>query len=436
MRIAIIGTGISGLSAAWLLNQAHEITVYEKEARPGGHSNTVTVDYDGRAIPVDTGFIVFNDWTYPNLVALFDQLGVATELSNMSFSVSARRAAFEWSGDSLRTIFAQKRNLVSPSFLRMLSDILRFYGRAGRDLRSGALEGLTLGEYIVQRGFGHGFQRDYILPMGAAIWSTPMEDMLNVPAESFIAFFENHKLLQATPPDWRTVSGGSQEYVKKLTAPFQDKIRLSTPAARVERTVNGVLVTDGQGHTDRFDHVVMACHSDQALKILHGDADARERTILGALRYTPNTAFLHRDPALMPRNRKVWASWNYISGRTRSGSGERDGDVSVSYWMNLLQNIDKRFPLYVSLNPLQEPTPELTFASFAYDHPLLDTAARKAQLEIDDIQGVRNTWFCGAYCGHGFHEDGLRAGLDVAERLGGLRRPWAVDAPRGLEAAE
>ena len=429
-RIAVIGTGIAGLGAAWALSRHADIVVYEREARLGGHSNTLEIDAGGRRIPVDTGFIVYNEVNYPNLKALFAHLGVATEASDMSFAVSARGGRVEWAGDSLATVFAQKRNAINPVFLAMLRDILRFNREAKVDLNSGALAGMTLGEYLKARRYGKAFLRDYLLPMGAAIWSAPLDAMRGFPAESFLRFFDNHALLEGFEGRhaWRTVSGGSREYVAKISAPFRDRIRLATPVVSVTRLADGVVVRDARGGEERFDEIVIAAHADQALSML-ADADAAERDILGRFGFQPNDAWLHSDPALMPRRRGVWASWNYLSRE----ASDADGAVSVSYWMNRLQNIDRSLPVFVTLNPLKEPDPALVHARISYDHPVFDAGAMEAQGRMDDIQGRRRTWFCGAWTGFGFHEDGLRAGLSVAARLG-APAPWMREAAEAAAA--
>ncbi len=431
MKIAIIGTGISGLSAAYFLNRHHDITLYEKNDRLGGHSNTVTVDYDGISIPVDTGFIVYNEHNYPNLVALFDHLGVQTEASNMSFSVSTQNNNTEWAGGSFSEIFAQKKNLFNPRFIHMLTEILRFNRQCIEDLEAGHLEALSLGEYLDSRNFSRKFRDLYLLPMGGAIWSTSPSGMLDFPAKSFVSFFKNHRLVYRERPLWRTVSGGSQQYVRKISSAFQNKIRLSSPVAKVQRVFDGVFVETQDGQREKYDHVVLATHSDQALALL-SDAQPDETDLLSALKYAPNKAYLHRDPALMPKKKVIWSSWNYMCGDDTSGAG--DNTVSVSYWMNRLQNIDKNYPLFVSLNPVKQPREDLVFASFDYDHPQFDADALKAQAQLNLIQGTRRTWFCGAYCGSGFHEDGLKAGLHVARELGALI-PWEQDQPL-REAAE
>lgn len=428
MRIAIVGSGIAGMGAAWALHRDHEIVVYEKEPRPGGHSHTVEVDYDGVKIPVDTGFIVYNELNYPNLTALFAEIGAPTIASRMTFGFSANNGALEWQGNSIRTLFAQKRNVLSPSFHRMWMDILRFRRKGLRDLEAGRTGGVSLGQYLARNGYGDAFRDHCILPMGAAIWSSSPKDMLDFPAQSFIRFFENHRLFYFDKPLWRTVKGGSREYVKLLTAPFRDRIRLDTAVARVERHAKGASVTDASGRTDHFDQVIFASHSDQALALL-ADATDAERNVLSALRYAPNKVYLHRDASLMPKRKSVWSSWNYLAREGDDGAA-----VSVTYWMNALQAIDKRHPLFVSLNPPKPPAKHLAFATFDYDHPQFDASALVAQRRLHLIQGLRHTWYCGAYSGYGFHEDGLTSGLEVAERLG-ARLPWGeINAPRVFPA--
>jgi predicted NAD/FAD-binding protein len=424
MRIGIIGSGIAGLGAAWALHRQHDIVVYEREPRPGGHSHTVDIDYDGNRIAVDTGFIVYNELNYPNLTALFAELAVATIPSRMTFGFSAKGGALEWQGNSVASLFAQKRNVLSPSFHRMWLDILRFRRESVIDLEAGRTHGLSLGHYLAANNYSAGFRDNCILPMGAAIWSSSAKDMLGFPAQSFIRFFENHRLFHFDKPAWRTVKGGSREYVKLMVAPFRDALRLATPAASVRRTPSGAEITDRTGRTETFDQVVLACHSDQALSLL-ADANDAERSILGAMRYAPNIVYLHRDPALMPSRKSVWSSWNYLARGTDDGAA-----VSVTYWMNELQAIDRRSPVFVSLNPPKPPAPHLTFESFVCDHPQFDAAALVAQRRLHLLQGVANTWYCGAYAGYGFHEDGLTSGLEIAERLG-ARVPWAkITAPR------
>ena len=423
MKIAIVGSGIAGMGAAWALHPRHEIVVYEREPRVGGHANTVEAPdpITGDTIPVDTGFIVFNEATYPNLIALFDRLGVAVERSNMSFAVSADGGRLEYNGNSLLTLFTHAANLLRPSHYRMIGDILRFYREAPSLLDGGQAPDVTLGDYLTRGGYGHGFLYHHLLPMGAAIWSATLAEMMRFPAHSFVRFFHNHGLLRTKGrPSWYTVTGGSRAYVRPLTAPFAERVRAGCPVADIRRTLAGVIVRDAQGHEDRFDAVVLASHADQSLAVL-ADATPEERSVLGAFRYERNRAVLHTDPALMPRRRRAWASWNYLT----NGRFDDQAQVSVTYWMNLLQNIDRRAPLFVTLNPLRDPAPGSVIAAFDYDHPQFDHAAVAAQSRLPAIQGQRGTWFCGSYCGYGFHEDALAAGLAVAQALG-APRPWTV----------
>ena len=437
MRVAVIGTGIAGNAAAWTLSRRYRVTVYDREIRPGGHSHTVSIDYDGTPLAVDIGFIVYNELNYPDLTALFDHLEVETVASCMSFAVSTDAGRFEWKGGGANWpqtaggLFAQARNLLSPSYLWMLRDILTFNTKSVEDYASGKLAGLTLGEYFRLRKFAPRLLTDYLAPMGAAIWSTPADEMLDFPAENFVAFFNNHRLLQYDRPVWRTVQGGSRRYVDKMTAAFRDQLRLGCAVTSIERTAHGVIVHDSHGRSDSYDHVVIASHSDQALAML-SDADGRERAILGAIGYAPNTVYLHRDPRLMPKRRRAWASWNFLRWR-REGTAEND--VAVTYWMNRLQGIDEDKPLFVSLNPPFEPDPALTFGRYICEHPQYNAAAFAAQKRLDEIQGRRHTWFCGAWTGYGFHEDGLRSGLAVAQALGATV-PWREPPPELAQAAE
>jgi predicted NAD/FAD-binding protein len=437
MRVAVIGTGIAGNAAAWSLSKRYPVTVYDREIRPGGHSHTVTIDYEGTPVAVDIGFIVYNELNYPELTALFAHLGVETTETSMSFSVSADQGRFEWKGggkswrETAAGLFAQPKNLLSPSYLRMLRDILTFNNQSVEDSAAGRLAGLSLGEYVVRRPFVPRLLTDYLGPMGAAIWSAPAGEMLNFPAENFVAFFNNHRLLHYDRPVWRTVTGGSRNYVERLTAAFRNRIRFGCAVTSVQQTPHGAVVRDCHGGSDTFDHVVVAAHSDQALAML-SDADDRERSILGAIAYAPNTIYLHRDTRLMPRRKRVWASWNFLRWPRQ---GKAENDVAVTYWMNELQGIERDKPLFVSLNPPFEPAPDLTFGRYICEHPQYNAAAFAAQKRLDEIQGRRHTWFCGAWTGYGFHEDGLRSGLAVAQALGAAV-PWREPARELAEAAE
>lgn len=422
--IAVIGTGISGLSAAWLLSHRHDVEVFEADDRIGGHSNTVDVTIDGRTLPVDTGFIVYNEPCYPNLTALFDRLGVETAATDMSFAVSLDQGRLEYAGSDLFGFLAQPANLARPRFWSMTRDLLRFYREAPAALATMGDE--SLDDWLDARGYGAAFREDHLHPMAAAIWSTPAMEVGRYPVAAFVRFCENHGLLRLTGrPVWRTVVGGSREYVARLTAPFADRIHRSRPIVALSRDATGVELVDGRGERRRFDHVVVATHADRALSLLM-DPDAEERRILSAFRYSRNEAVLHRDAALMPQRRRAWASWNYLS----DGRG-RDRRLSVTYWMNRLQPLGAAPDLFVTLNPLREPRPDLVHARIAYEHPLFDVGTMRAQREAWSLQGVRRTWFCGAHFGAGFHEDGLQAGLAVAEDLGGFPRPWTVAAPDG-----
>lgn len=418
-KIAVVGTGISGMSAAWLLNQRHDVTVYECDHRIGGHSNTVTAHGTNGPVAVDTGFIVYNELTYPNLTALFAHLKVPTQFSDMSFSVSLANGELEYSGSNLSGLFAEKRNIFRPRFWSMLHDLQRFYREAPRDLAMLEQFHTTLGDYLDANDYGHAFRRDHLLPMAASIWSAPASAILEYPAASFIRFQDNHGLLRLRKrPPWRTVLGGSRAYVERLTQSFADRIRLSAAVVAIDRGDGIVKVRDRDGGTAAFDHVVIATHADQALGMLSAPT-AEERRLLGAFGYSRNAAVLHSDPALMPKRRAVWASWNHIGG-----ADDEAAAPTVTYWMNSLQQLPHDTPLFVTLNPTREP--RHIRHSETYWHPLFDSAAIAAQRQLWSLQGRKNTWFCGAYFGSGFHEDGLQAGLAVAEQLGGVRRPWSV----------
>jgi len=427
MKIAIIGSGISGNAAAWALANSHDVTIYEKRGRLGGHSATVDVPFNGGTVPVDTGFIVYNEQNYPLLTRLFDHLDVETAPSDMAFSVSLDNGKLEWCGTKLTGVFAQPKNLFSPGFLRMLRDIFRFNKRARKDLQSGALCGMTLDDYLDRSGFSQRLKNDYLVPMTSAIWSTPSSKMLEFPAESLIRFMKNHSLIQKDRPKWRTVAGGSREYVAKLSNATNALIRLNSEVVSVERTGGQVAVTDANGHSEMFDQVVMAAHSDQSLTMLANPTEA-ERQVLGGIQYTKNDVWLHRDPALMPKRRNAWAAWNYIGSKR----AKDDRDVSVTYWMNRLQGIREDCPLFVTLNPLSEPDPELTIDRYTYAHPLFEAKAIAAQNRLTEIQGTDGIWYCGAWCGYGFHEDGLRSGLEVASAIGAVL-PWDRPATLGQQ---
>jgi predicted NAD/FAD-binding protein len=424
-RIAVIGAGIAGMSAAWMLNQAHDVTLFEQDNRIGGHCNTVDVPGSSGPVAVDTGFIVYNELNYPNLTALFEHLGVATEPSDMSFAVSTDGGAFEYAG-SLGGMLARQRNIVSPRFWSMMGDVRRFYRDAPGVLERPEFDNVSLGDYLDREGYSDAFVHDHILPMGAAIWSTPVAEMRNYPLSSFVRFYENHGLLKFRDrPVWRTVTGGSRSYVRRLTSAFAGSIRTRAGVRDVRRLESGVAVTDRTGTSYTFDRVVIAAHADQALGML-ADPGADERRLLGAFRYARNVAVLHTDESLMPRRRGTWSSWNYIRE-----SADPNGPVCVTYWMNRLQGVETERPVFVTLNPVHAPKATSVIATFEYEHPMFDTAAWSAQKQLWSLQGERNTWFCGSYFGAGFHEDALQAGLAAAEDLGGVRRPWRVAKESG-----
>ncbi|WP_421693077.1 NAD(P)/FAD-dependent oxidoreductase [Aestuariivirga sp.] len=420
-NIAVVGSGISGLSAAWLLSKRHRVTLIEADARPGGHSNTVDCEVDGIDVSVDTGFIVYNPPAYPNLTALFAHLKVPTAPSNMSFTVSMGNGAYEYAGSGLAQLVGHPSNLLSPAHWRLMRDIPRFL-RSAQARLSGIPEEVPLGEFLKSEGYSQDFMDRHLLPMAGAIWSAAPGDMRDYPAAAFFRFFDNHGLLKVrNRPAWRTVKGGSREYVARLIRNGTFETRLRTPISSVRRTATGVTLRARNGDEQSFDDVVLACHADQALAML-GDATAEERQILSAFRYSKNRAILHRDERLMPKRKRLWSSWNYLAELPPKTAATS----AITYWMNNLQPLPVKTPLFVSLNPLLEPDVGKVLGEFDYTHPIFDPAAMAAQRHVWSIQGQQHTWFCGAYMGSGFHEDGLQAGLLVAEELGGVRRPWSV----------
>ena len=433
-RVAVVGSGIAGLSVAYGLAGHAQVTLYESADYFGGHTHTIDLTLDGVTHGVDTGFLVLNERTYPLLQRLFRMLGVELARSDMSFSVRLSDIDLEWSGSSLGTVFAQRRNLVRPRFWRMLADLLRF-NRVTTALATGphgdALD-QPIGEFLARQGFSVEFRDWYFLPMIGCIWSCPVDQMLRFPVATMIRFCHNHGLLQvADRPQWYTVRGGARTYVRKMLEAVPDA-RLNTAVRSVRRPRDGeadrsVLVATDAG-TERFDDVVLACHSDQALALL-ADADAAERAVLGAIRYHRNRAVVHTDVALLPMRRRAWAAWNYE--RASDDARERAA-VCLHYLLNRLQPLPFTTPVVVSLNPVTAPRADRVHAQFDYAHPVFDAAAIAAQRRVPELQGMRRTWFCGAWTGYGFHEDGLVSGMAVCD---GLRARWSAAQPLALAEA-
>jgi len=421
--IAVIGSGISGLSAAWLLSRTQNVTLFEKDQRPGGHANTILASTEQGGIPVDTGFIVYNEQNYPNLTAMFDHLGVETARSYMTFAVSVGQGEMEYSGEILRGLFGQRRNIIRPRHWQLVSDIIRFFRDAEKQIAT-CPDDLSIGEFLQRFGYSQAFIDDHILPISAAIWSTPSQGMMEFPAKTFIGFFSNHSLLKILGrPLWRTVKGGSREYVSRILADQKSELVTGAKITAVRRHAQGAEIYFEDGSHRHFDEVIFACHADQALALL-ADATDAERRVLSCFRYTTNKAVLHTDSDFMPKRRHLWSAWNYL----RSSRGE--DSLSLTYWMNKLQPLPTTTSLFVTLNPHMDFAPGTVQYEVDYEHPLFDATAVDAQRDLHQIQGVNRTWFAGAWMGYGFHEDGLQAGLEVAERIGGLLRPWNVPNQR------
>lgn len=415
MDIAIIGTGISGLGAAYLLAPHHAITVFEKNPRIGGHSRTIDIPIGGdQTLPVDTGFIVFNNWNYPHLMGLFRHLSIPFEKSNMSFGVSIANGWLEYGSSSM---FAQRLNLLRPQFWGMLADILRFNKHAPAFIEQDPL--ITLGECLDRLKMGTWFRRYYLLAMGAAIWSCPVDTILKFPAATFLRFFKNHGLLNIlNRPQWYTVTGGSREYIKRLTHGFTDRIKTGCGAQSVRRTGSKVEVMDQTGRSMLFDHIIFACHADEALAMLKNPAP-QEAEILSKFTYQANQIIVHKDASFMPRRKACWASWVYLS----DGRSDQNPAVSLTYWMNNLQNLNPAHPVFITLNPGRRPLEELIYDEYTFTHPVFDGPAIAAQNLIDSIQGQDRLWFAGAYQRYGFHEDGLLSAVNIAQKIG-VPIPW------------
>lgn len=410
MKIAVIGSGIAGLGAAWLLSRHHEVVLFEKDTRLGGHTHTHRVVQAGREYSIDSGFIVHNPMNYPLLTKLFAELGVASQPTTMGFSVQDARNGLEYNATNLNAMFCQRSNLLSPKFLRMVREILRFY-RECSTLLDEAGDGPTLGDYLSANGYSRFFIEDHLIPMASALWSSPSAQVLDFPAKYLVRFMDNHHMLQVDQrPEWRVVTGGSSTYIGALEKTWNVQVRLGSPARRITRADGGVTVTTDAGD-DLFDQVVLACHSDQALALL-ADASELERDVLGAITYQDNETVLHTDSKILPKRRKAWAAWNAFIPTAP------DANCTVSYCMNLLQSIDSPEPFVVTLNRTADIAPEKIIATMTYQHPVYTHASVAAQARRSQVNGVNRTWFAGAYWGFGFHEDGLRSGVEVARALG------------------
>ena len=418
LKIAVIGSGISGLSAAWLLSKSHEVTIYEKNDYLGGHSNTqnIKTKYENTNISVDTGFIVFNENNYKHLSSFFKFLNVSTYETDMSFSVSVDNGLFEYGGANFGSLFAQKANLLKKDYWIMLLEIVKFYSKAEVDKLK--YKKLTINDYLIKMKYSNFFIKNHLLPMAASIWSAPIDEIKQFPFSNFIEFFKNHGLLNLTNrPKWRTVENGSREYVKKIISQSRFKVKISEKVKRVVRE-NKKIKINTEFNDEIFDHVIFACHSDQCLKILDKPTQHEKLNLL-KIRYKKNIVWLHSDEQFMPKRRDVWSSWNYMN----NGDYKKKA-LSVTYWMNNLQNLKTSEDIFVSLNPMKEPKREKIYKKLTYSHPLYDLNTISGQKGLLDIQGQNSTWFCGAYLGNGFHEDGIKSGLSVAESLGKKKRPW------------
>ena len=427
-KIAIVGGGISGLTAAYALRDHAHITLFEANDYIGGHTNTVDIEVEGKQVAVDTGFLVYNERTYPNLIRLFDELAVETVESDMSFSVCLPELNIEWAGTNLNTVFAQRRNLLRPRFIRMLLDILKFnkeatamVADAGRADLFKSKAKMQLGDYLVEEKYSAEFRDWYLIPMAAAIWSCPSEQMLAFPLATFIQFCHNHGLLQVNDrPKWFTVKNGARNYVHKIL-PFIDVVHKGMPVHEVDTTASKPKVSTAQG-TQEFDHVILACHSDEALAMLKGNPEQKDQ--LQHIKYQPNVAFLHTDAKLMPKTRSTWSSWNYLSDVMNP-----QPSVSVTYWSNLLQPLPVKTPIFVTLNPIVQPDANKVFREIHYSHPVFDVPAVQAQQALTELQGLNNVYLAGAWMKYGFHEDGHTSGLNAARaiisKLGNMKQKAA-----------
>ncbi len=421
MKIAVIGSGIAGLSAAWLLSSKHEVTLFEKDNRIGGHSNTIEVQEKFDNIPIDTGFIVFNKKTYPNLVCLFHHLGVLTKPSEMSFSVSIDGGTLEYAGTNINGLFGQRKNIFNSKFWQMLFGVFDFYRNAPSLIQNHNDPLVSLGQFLDEERFNKEFVRNHLIPMGSAIWSAAGGDLKKYPASAFVDFFKNHGLLNLiNRPQWHTVLGGSCEYVKRILSDYQGKIQFFG-VDMIQRNKNDIKLRLNNGAEENFDHVVIAAHANDAYSLL-SDASEAETALLSKWQYSQNQAVLHTDISVMPERKRVWASWNFM-GKHQDGENQK---VCVTYWMNRLQRFDSDHDYFVTLNANCEISENKVIKVIRYTHPIFDRVSLESQKKLWGIQGQRRTWYCGSYFGSGFHEDGLQSGLAVAEKLGNVSRPWTL----------
>ncbi|MET0076708.1 MAG: FAD-dependent oxidoreductase [Candidatus Thiodiazotropha lotti] len=418
-RIGIVGSGIAGLSAAWLLKNRYQVDLYEQNDYVGGHTHTIEVLEGSGMIPIDTGFIVYNEPNYPLLTALLDYLDVETQNNDMSFAVSIDSGSLEYAGDNLKKLFAQRQNLFDFQFLSMIKEIVRFNNQCQNHLHQGDYS-ISLGDFLDLNGYNHQFRYNYLLPMAAAIWSCPTSTMLSFPFSSFAQFFKNHGLVKLkNRPQWKTLVGGSWQYVKVMANSLGSRIKINQSVTSVRRTSSGVEITTKSGHKESYDALIIASHADQAVALIE-NPNPLEADCLGKFRYQDNTVYLHTDRGLMPRLRDVWSSWNYIADDELE---TQERAVSVSYWMNRLQRLKAEKDYFVSLNPLQPPQEEQLIEKMVYQHPVFDHGAMWAQQQLNEIQGKHRIWYCGSYLGYGFHEDALRSSVEVAASLG-VEVPW------------
>lgn len=417
-KIAIIGSGISGLSIAYLLNQKYDITIFEKNSKIGGHANTANIDYNNKKIAVDTGFIVYNFRTYFHLKKLFEHLKVEIVESNMSFGIKDYNSKLEYSGTSILGLFAQKKNIFNYQFLLMIKDILKFNKNSIKLIENSSLEleKLTLEDFLNSLKLGEYFKNFYLLPMASAIWSCPIEEMKSYPAKTFLQFFYNHGLLTIiNQPKWYSVKNGSQQYLEKISAGFLDKIKLNSEIIKSSRQNNSVILEDSNGEKYEFDQVIFASHANQTFDIIQ-DKSRIEEEILGSFKYSNNLAVLHNDENQMPKNKKAWASWVYLSSKLNT-------KTSLTYWMNNLQKIDHNYPLFVTLNPIEKIAEDKIFGTYKYSHPIFNFEAINAQKRIGEIQGKNKIWFVGAWLKYGFHEDGILSAVNIAKDFN-VKTPW------------